>query len=139
MSDTSRIELRYPEHTSTVVEAPGDPLYCPLTRCSSLAETNVMSSTGVFKGKVGNDIRLGLRVGLVTTDTMQRATPVKVLVITRNRLRPPRSIHFMSGDVKNAAVIIAGLFFLCSFHRDLRTVVEHCIGFFRRISKRWYV
>src|SRR5215469_6288169 len=112
MSETSRMDLRYPEHTSTVVEAPGDAIYCPLTRCSPLAETNVMSSTGVSDSKEGNDISLVLRVGLVTTDTMQRASPVNVLMITQSRLKPPRSIHFMSGDVKNAAIIIAGSAFL---------------------------
>src|SRR5215467_11152521 len=111
MCETSRMELRYPEHTSTVVGAPGDAIYCPLTRCLPLAETNVMSSTGVSDSKGDNDIRLVLRVGLVTTDTMQRASPVNVLIITQSRLKPPRSIHLMSGDVKNAAVIIAGLSF----------------------------
>src|SRR5215469_1289359 len=139
MSATSRMERRYPEHTSTVVEAPGDAIYCPLTRCSLLAETNVMSSTGVSNSAGDNDVRLALRVGLVTTDTMQRASPVNVLMIIQSRLKPPRSIHFMSGDVKNAAVIIAGSFFLCSFHTDLRSVVQRCIGFVTCISKRWYV
>src|SRR5215471_102786 len=112
MPETSRMERRYPEHTSTVVEAPGDAIYCPLTWCSPLAETNEMSSTGVPDSKEGNDIRLVLRVGLVTIDTMQRASPVNVLMITQSRLKPPRSIQFMSCDVKNATVIIAGSSFV---------------------------
>jgi hypothetical protein len=106
------MERRYPEHTSTVVEAPGEAIYCPSTWCSPLAATNEMSSTGVPDSKGGDDIRLGLRVGLVTIDTMQRASPVKVLMITQSRLKPPRSIQLMSCDVKNAAVIIAGSSFL---------------------------